>query len=143
MQLKRDNDYAMRILFCLKETIVFGEDKQQISFTLSEIASKCGLMRTSTRRICDCLAESGLIHISKTDGTGETAYYADPSMLKRSLLDVVEAIENTGKIFAVFDKKTRMYKKCRNKLERVERKCERVLATAFLEDLIGEKDRSV
>jgi len=139
MQLKRDTDYAIRVLFCLKDTIVSEGGKRQISFTLSEIASNIGLMRPTTRRICDLLTERGLIRRSDTGAAGEIAYYAERSMLRHSLLDVIEAVESTGNILAVFDRKTHMYRNCKTELGRVRKRCERILSSALLEDVIGKK----
>lgn len=141
MQLKRDTDYAIRILFCLKETIVSELSESQTGLTLSEIAANTGLARTTAGRICDSLVENGLIHVSGNDGSGEVTYYADQKMLKHSLLDVIEATESTGNIFAVFDRKSLMYKNCRKELERMQKKCEKVLSSTTLEKFLDKKGR--
>ena len=143
MQLKRETDYALRVLFCLKETILMDAEGPQKSLSVSQIATHIGGMRTTTQRICERLAQAELIRTSSADDRGEKTYYATPDMLTRSMLDVVEAIEGTGKVFAVFDRRSLLYKTCGKKLDRVQKKYERYLASTPLTSLIGKMRRKM
>ncbi|MBR2666575.1 MAG: Rrf2 family transcriptional regulator [Oscillospiraceae bacterium] len=140
MQLKRDTDYAIRILFCLKETIETDPEREQKKIALSEIAAQARIPKTTALRICGYLSEKGMIHLIREGEDGENEYYAAPLLLERSLLDVIEAVEGTGRIFAVFDRKSHMYRKCGKGIEKLQRKHERLLSSASLEGLIGKKE---
>lgn len=138
MQLKRDTDYALRILFCLKDTLISDTHTRQKSIPLTKLSSEIKVPKITTKRICDSLVEKGLIHVHAESGIGGRTYYVTHFMLKHSLLDVVEAVEHTGKIFAVFDKSSYLYKQCENALERAQGEYEKLLADTLLEQLLEE-----
>jgi len=137
MQLKRDTDYAFRILFCLKETLLSDGEERQKSLPVSQIASRIGVMRVTTGRVCEQLVQAGLILVFAADDAGEKSYAAAAAMLTSSVLDVVEAIEGTGKLFAVFDRRSLLYKSCGKRLDRLQKKQERFLFSTPLTAVIG------
>jgi|GEM_PF-1315329 len=135
MQLKRDTDYAVRILYCLHQNHVADKSAVRKGVTISEIAMQTGTPKPVAGRICESLKEKGMIYLTDEQPATEKAYYSTEELLKYSLLDVIEAVEGTGEIFAVFDKRSEAYKSCEGWLLRVQMKTEGVLAKATFESL--------
>ena len=135
MQLKRDTDYAFRVLYCLNERYKATRGRARRGLTLTEIASRAGIPKTAAERVCSGLYEKGLINLS----VGKNHYYSAANhLLNYSLLDVIEAVENTGKIFAVFDRITPMYKSCGEQINLAQEKCEQMLASISVGSLLGK-----
>ena len=98
MQLKRDTDYAVRILYCLNQNHVAGDSAARKGLALSDIAMQTGTPKVVAGRI-------------------------------------VKAVEGNVKIFAVFDKRSEMYKNCEEQLLKIQGKAESLLARTTLESL--------
>ena len=64
MQLKRDTDFALRILFCLKQNHDKKDAEGPEGLTLTEIAKQTGVPKLAAGRICDCLQARGMIRLS-------------------------------------------------------------------------------
>ena len=137
MQLKRDTDYAIRILYCLKE----GGDRIDPvpgGLTLGEISAQTGVPKITAGRICDNLDQKGLLSPGERGGD-EKGFLLPQRLLQKSLLDVVEAMESTGQILAVFDKQSVMYKKCEEQLLKAQEEIRCILAGISLEGLMQTK----
>lgn len=135
MQLKRDTDYALRILHCLKDPIE-GAPKERRGLTQSEIAAQAKIPRATVGRICDCLCESEMICFARDGENDAKLYSLTDGLNRKTLLDVVEAVEGTGKLFAVFDRKTPMYRGGEAVFDSVQAGCEGLLAAVSLGDLL-------
>ena len=61
MQLKRDTDYAIRILYCLRQNGDVGHTGERKGMTLSEIAMQTGTPKLVAGRVCESLKKTGLI----------------------------------------------------------------------------------
>ncbi|MBQ8975461.1 MAG: Rrf2 family transcriptional regulator [Oscillospiraceae bacterium] len=140
MQLRRDTDYAVRILFCIKED--YDRRKRKGSgLTLSEIAAHVGIPKLVAGRLCERLSAGGIIKSKMEQESEEKIYYTTDGLSSKSLLDVIEVMEETGKIFAVFDKRSSMYKSCEDSLQQVQSSLENVLKGTALKELftVGKK----
>ena len=72
MQLKRDTDYAVRILYCLNQNYATDNSGEKKGVTLSEIAMQTGTPKLVAGRVCDSLKEKGIIFsISEQDTARE------------------------------------------------------------------------
>ena len=109
MQLKRDTDYAIRILYCLRQNGDVGHTGERKGMTLSEIAMQTGTPKLVAGRVCESLKEKGMIAAAGQD-RAERSYCSTETQSEYSLLDVIEAVEGTCQLFAVFDKRFAGYK---------------------------------
>ena len=118
MQLKRDTDYALKILLNIAESINASENSEAVS--LREISLNTKIPKQIAGRLCERLSEAGFIHECTEGGTG--TYAADEVLSDVTLFDVVEAVEGTSEIFAVFDKNSELYRKYGSALDHTEGK---------------------
>lgn len=142
MQLKRDTDFAIRILFCLNLNHAADHPAIRKGVTISEIAVQTGTPKLVAGRVCESLKEKGMIYLIDEPFATEKAYYSTEELLNYSLLDVIEAVEGTGEIFAVFDKRSEAYKKCEEQILKIQKKTERLLAKATLGSLFETQVRN-
>lgn len=145
MHLKRDADFALRVLYCLVNSRKTGESGQEKSLPLAKIAIQAGIPRMVARRICDRLREAQLIELCGDCDGLDPAYCVGPGLSRRSLSDVIRAMEGSNSLFAVFGRDTPVYRHCREEIDRIERAFERMMADVSLEKLLeeDEKDRRV
>lgn len=139
MQLKRDTELALRILYCLQNRSDGGERNARRKPGLAEISIQTMIPKVTARRICTRLCDSGMIGVFRESERREAAFYLKPVFFRSSLLDVIRAMENTGRIFAVFDRESPMYLVCGTKMEKAEREVEAQLAEVSLESLLKEE----
>ena len=139
MQLKRDTDYALRVLYCLKQHDEANPKHQSSGLTLSEIAAQTGLTRLVAARICECLCDKGILRESKRPDKEDTIFSPRQALSSLTLLDVVVDVEGTGQLFAVFDKKSAAYRSCEAEMMSVQRNAEKVLAQTTLDSLFTTK----
>ena len=131
VQLKRDTDYALRVLSSIRES---GQtDRRARGLTQLEISRQSGIPRLAVGRIC--------LHVKapQTAGgqeTGDPRYYTPDGFAGLTLLDVVEASEGTGKIFAVFDRQSPMYRECEEQIRAVEDTVEQELRNVSLKTFL-------
>ena len=139
VQLKRDTDYALRVLSSIRES---GQtDRRARGLTQLEISRQSGIPRLAVGRICKMLCAGGILHVKapQTAGgqeTGDPRYYTPDGFAGLTLLDVVEASEGTGKIFAVFDRQSPMYRECEEQIRAVEDAVERELRNVSLKTFL-------
>lgn len=132
MQLKRDTDYALRILYCLYIDSSF-EDPYNLGLSIQEIARKTGLQTYIIKRLCELLEPPGFIICSANNGFPRL--FASKELCNRSLFDVVEAVEGGANLFAVFFPSSLMYKQCHVNFQKTEKKFITLLKRTLLSDL--------
>lgn len=141
MQLKRDTDYAIRILYCLRQNGDVGHTGERKGMTLSEIAMQTGTPKLVAGRVCESLKEKGMIAAAGQD-RAERSYCSTETQSEYSLLDVIEAVEGTCQLFTVFDKRFAGYKSFENQIRKIQKQTEGVLAGATLGVLFEMQDKN-
>ena len=131
MQLKRDTDYAFRIVCCVSR-LSEGEDGAH-AVTLLTIIRQTGVARRNAKRVCDYLSDSDVL--KKQDSGGVIAFSKGEAWKRASLLDVVSAVEGTADIFAVFDKKQQAFRDMEDRLGLVKEAVEEALKSVRLDEL--------
>jgi len=91
MQLKRDTEYALRVLFCVGRQTPEGGAARGL--TLGEISAAAGVPRVSADRICAALERAALLE-SRRGAAGEQVYAPGQDFARRSLLDVMRVTEH-------------------------------------------------
>lgn len=134
MQLKRDTDYALRILYCLSTNPSY-ENSFNSGLTISEIARRTNLQKLIVKRLCDLLEPLGFINISVTETY--PLFSASEGLGSHSLLDVIEGVEGRTTLFAVFSHDSLLFEQCRKKLQRTEAKFQSSLKRILLSDLFS------
>lgn len=125
MQLKRDTDYAIRMLYCIGQEY-FDEDKTLWGTTITNLSRQSGVPKEIVRRICKRLEKAGFIECVSTEKK-ELAYIPTEGYQNQTLFNVIEAVEDTGQLFAVFGKNYQPYKTYGPKLETAQKKIEKIL----------------
>jgi len=141
MQLKRDTDYALRIILYIG---VYWPEREQTSegFSLSEISSQTSVPRISADRICGYLKDSDILSSVRT-GTNELLYHPGKDFYDRSLLDVINAAEDGVQLFAGFDRKSLFYRERDETLRRIQESVDETLSRITIRQFLdGEKDAS-
>ena len=101
MQLKRDTEYALRILMCAAK-------QTQNGITALEISRHTAVPVSITIRLCKKLADAKLMQaVSISKNT--TGYLLCEEALNQTLYDVISIVEGHSELFAVFDKTTEMF----------------------------------
>jgi len=132
MQLKRDTEYALRILLAAAEKAApRGEPPQGV--TLNEISALSGVPRVGIDRICAQLESAGLLQ-SRRAKNGERLYAAASALYQKSLLDLLLAMEQGVPLFAVFDKGSGFFSKNEKRMLHLQEKADRLLDGEKLED---------
>lgn len=112
MQLKRDTDYALRILFCL--TKQYGGKKEKL--TIQELCQNTRIPKTIVFRLCCKLEEANLLKTTDT-AEGYTSYSIESETLNKTVWDVIQATEGNCNIFAIFDRSTELFCHCKDSFE--------------------------
>ena len=104
MQLKRDTDYALRLLLSLAKHTHTGEEGVSVQ-TLSREAQ---VPITIANRLCSKMEQAKLLHaVHAPDKTAN--YLLGDDTLCKTLYDVVCAVEGLCDLFAVFDRTTDLF----------------------------------
>lgn len=140
MQLKRDTEYAVRILYSLCQNRDNEKLTETKGETLIEISTQTGIPKTVAGRVCDNLVVKGIICRSDDPYETNKVYYSSKELSGYSLLDVIEAVEGTGKLFEVFDKRSEVYKNCEEQFLEIQKKTELLLTKATLYNLFNTHD---
>lgn len=119
MQLKRDTDYALRILLCA----VQKTRQDEVWMTIPEISKQTSIPATITGRLCRKLTDAKLLQVMElTEDASRYAMYAiDPASLHKSVFDVICVIEGRSDLFAIFNKSTELYSLCKEFFEDTDR----------------------
>ncbi|MBR6407848.1 MAG: Rrf2 family transcriptional regulator [Clostridia bacterium] len=136
MQLKRDTDYALRILYCIGKNFSI-KGVVHCGLTLPEICMQSGVPKLAANRLCEKLLKKGIIRSRKR--RSETIYYPSGQFKNQSLLGIIETTENTAQLFAVFDKKNGLFRRYGEKLETIQDEIEEVLSNATLKFFIRDE----
>ena len=107
MQLKRDTDYAIRILLVMAEPALNEKELQKLE--LKTICEKTSVPRQIALRLCNLLSDTGFIKKEETDGG--TTYMPENDLFEKTLLDIIHAVEGQSNLFAVFDRRAEVYAK--------------------------------
>ncbi len=132
MQLKRDTDYALRILFCIGENRA-ADPKAEKGLGVPALHTQTDVPRISLKRLCDRLVEKKILLSQKTAG-GESRYFPGRDLSQLSLLEVIRAVEGSAPLFAVFDKKSRFYVQNAQQIEALQAAAEEPLSQWTLGD---------
>ena len=137
MQFKRDTDYALRILFGLAEGLAGGEDGQQ-GVPTGSIAAKTGIPKPSFERICGYLEQHGIIY-QEMSSRGEPRMYPGEGFWDQSLLQIADAVEGGTQLFAVFDRRSQLFRQCGGKLEAIQSGFDKILSGIDLKSMFFSK----
>ena len=107
MQLKRDTDYAIRILLVMAEPALSKKELQGLD--LKTICEKTSVSRQIAIRLCGLLSDAGFIKKEETDVS--TIYIPESDLLEKTVLDIIDAVEGQSNLFAVFDRRAEIYTK--------------------------------
>ncbi|MBO6300992.1 MAG: Rrf2 family transcriptional regulator [Ruminiclostridium sp.] len=108
MQLQRDTDYALRILYLIGSRDLYETDAGA-GMTLKKICKQSRLPRVTANRICGHLENAGFL-VKRHTPDDETLYAPGPDLSRKTLLDVFILIDRGVDLFAVFDKNGAIYK---------------------------------
>jgi len=134
MQLRRDTEYALRILYCM---VGRGGDKTSPSagLTLGRLSALSGVPKAAADRMCGRLKDAAFI-VSRDGKGGETLYFPASGLRRRSLLDVLKMTEGGVQLCGVFDKTGGFYKEVGPQLQSVQTEMKKILAAATMGDLL-------
>lgn len=107
MQLKRDTDYAIRILLVMAEPTLRKKELEKMD--LKTICEKTSVPRPVALRLCNLLSDAGFI--KKEESDGNTIFIQENDLLEKTVLDIIDAVEGQSNLFAVFDRRTEIYTK--------------------------------
>ena len=138
MQLKRDTDYAMRIIMRLaQQDAIPGKLTAPVS--LLEICRETGVPRTSAARICNRMVDAGMLQ-SATSGSPTTQAYislCDPNAITAK--DVICLTEGRLDLFAVFDKNTELYRRFGEVFDDAARRIDEALSDVTVGDILKKQ----
>jgi len=141
MQLKRDTDYAVRILYYLNMNSYIDNHGKKKGVSLSELAKQTGTPKLIAERVCDSLKEKGIIVATGRREASKRLYYSTAASLGSSLLDIIEAVEGSCQLFAVFDKSFAGYKSLEDQIQRIQKGTEKILSEATLGSLFETRKK--
>ena len=104
MQLKRDTDFALRLLLCVAE----HGCKENDAIPLQTLSTRAKVPVTIAGRLCTKMVDSGLLQCVCKPG-GARGYLPTASLCGKNLYDVICAIEGHDDLFAIFDKSTALF----------------------------------
>ena len=107
MQLKRDTDYAIRILLVMAEPTLNKKELERLD--LKSICEKTSVPRAIALRLCNLLSDAGFLKKEETDGN--TIYMSENDLSEKTVLDIIDAVEGQSNLFAVFDRRAEIYTK--------------------------------
>ena len=139
MQLKRDTEYAMRIMICIAEDRRKNGKKSGVP--VSNVISSTGIPKVTFDRICGNLEEKGMIRKEIT-GEGEKYMYPGKGFWKQSVLSIGEAIEGNMEMFAVFDRSSCVIQKYGDKLKETQEKLNHVLSEITMESIVENHQKN-
>lgn len=133
MQMKRDTEYALRILYAVAGGPAPKEEPFRGGATLNDISALSGVPRIGIDRICGQLEAAGLIQ-SRSEEGGEVLYAPAPDLMQKSLLDITRATEQGMSLFAVFDKGSDFFFRNEARILRLQDRAETLLNDEKLGD---------
>lgn len=131
MQLKRDTDYALRILLCAAKR----NSENEPGMTLSEFSKNTAVPLTIAARLCRKLTETEFLK-TVTGNDRAVRYMIKQSAFEKTVLNVICAVEEQGRLFAVFDRSTELYAICKEYFDEVDRQLSDLLSTMTIGELL-------
>lgn len=139
MQLKRDTDYAIRILLVMAESAQSKKELQILS--LKTICEKISAPGQVTLRLCNLLSDEG--YIKKEEIDGNTAMYMpEEKLFDTTLLDIIHTVEGQSDLFAVFDRRAEVYEKYGPALASVNEVVSDELSKITIQSLLNRKQQT-
>lgn len=135
MQIKRDTEYALRILFAMGERCP-EKDGPMTGLSINEITMSSGVPRVGVDRLCRRMASAGLI-TERKGGGGELLFCSSQDMRRATLLDVMKITEDGISLFAVFEKNSPFYRSAGIKLQGLQEETEALLSCLTVGDLLN------
>lgn len=136
MQLKRDTDYALRLLQCMaKNAQIEG------GVALFELCRTTGVPKTVAERLCRRLTKAKMITLTDEE---RLCFEICAETQDKTILDVIQAVEGNLNLFAVFDQSTELYKSCKELFAQTEENFANSVKNICIGDLLGangEKSR--
>ena len=139
MQLKRDTDYALRIMICTAKHIQKNNYDKGVLKT--DIATDTGIPKPAFNRICSRLEEKGMLYTA-TGAKGEKLLFPGVDFWQQSILTIGEAVEGNMKVFILFDKNASPAPYYKESLTKAQKNLEDVLSDATLESMLETADAS-
>ena len=133
MQLKRDTEYALRIMICIAEDIKNNGGQEGIRCT--KVLAETGIPLVGFYRICRQLEENGLVR-NEIKANGEKWMYPGDGFWDQSILSIGEAMEGTMKLFAVFDKNSYLSQQYGKKLNETQTSLNKILIKTTMKELV-------
>ena len=133
MQLKRDTDYALRIMICIAEGLKISGKQEGVA--LSSVVASTGIPIVTFNRVCGRLEEKGLIR-KEVSKEGEKWLYPCNDFWGQSLLSIGEAAEGNMEIFAVFDRNSYIAQTYGEKLKKTQKNLDKVFSEATMAALV-------
>ncbi len=130
MQLKRDTDYALRLMLGVAK---YADEN---GILLVELCRHASVPQTIASRLCSKLVKTGFLRENKAGS--QSLYFAGDDIRNKTLLDVVQAIEGTADMFAVFDHSTELYACGKYEFALAERQLAESLGGISLQRLINQ-----
>ena len=137
MQLKRETEYALRILFRVVEN-GNGVDGPPAGLNLLEICTDTGVPRTAAQRICEQCEAAGLLR-SELTANRERQYFPGQALDSESLGGVIALMENGTNLFAVFDRGSAMYRSQGRRFEEIQTSVQKILGNIKISDLLARE----
>lgn len=135
MQLKRDTEYALRIMVHMAEHLK-GNGKQT-GIPSTNVIANTGIPIVTFNRICGCLEDNGMIR-KEIDENGEKWLYPGHRFWEQSILSIGEAVEGNMKIFVIFDKNFNLSQSYGKKLQETQNSLDHILSQTTLESIITD-----
>lgn len=132
MQLKRDTDYAIRIIW----SVCRAKTEKDESIIISEICKQIGVARTIALRICNKLTEREIL-AADIAAKHEIKFTVSDKTKEKTLYDVVEAIEGSSELLAMFDKSFESYANCGELFDSLEETFNSKLKEKTLGEMFG------
>lgn len=107
MQLKKDTDYAIRLLLALAEPD--HEKQKRQGKKLKVLCERAAVPRPIALRLCSLLADAGFLN--KEERSDSIMITQTDDLLSKTVLDVINAVEGQSNLLAVFDRKTELFER--------------------------------
>ena len=133
MHLKRDTEYALRIMTCMAEHL--KKNRKAAGISSSCVIAETDISLITFNRICNCLEEKKLI-LKKSREEGDKWLYPGNDFWKQSIFTIGKAVEGNMELFVVFDKNAHFTQTYGNRLEEIQKNLEQVLLKTTLEELV-------
>lgn len=141
MQLKRDTEYALRILYCIGAQCP-EKDAVQRGLTVGEICARSGVPKLGVRRLCAILTGAQFL-VCRTRENGDVFYLPGQDLRQTSLLQVVRITEPGTQLFAVFEKGSAFYKSTAIALQTCQTEVEKILSGVTIGSLLQAESGAV